>query len=93
MSAILPQSNLEDACLVAHTWGFDDSLTGLRRRPAEYFDLDSPQWDAYEQGYQEGVEFIFRLGSRRTPYQLGIAIECPHDFLVDEEDRYRERRF
>jgi hypothetical protein len=93
MSAILFQSNIEDACLVAHTWGFDDAVEGLRPRVAEYFDLDSPQWDAYEHGYAEGTEFIFRLGSRRTPYQLGIATERPHDFLVDEEDRHRERRF
>lgn len=93
MSAILPESDLDTACDIAHTWGFDDALEGLRPRPAEYFWVDSPQWDAYGQGYQEGIEFMFYLTGRRSPYQLGIATERPHDFLTDVEDRRRERRF
>lgn len=93
MSTILPEFNLEDACMVAHTWGFDDALEGLRPHPADYFWVDSPQWNAYEAGYQEGIEFIFHLGSQRTPHQLGIATERPHGFLADEEDRRLEKRF
>ena len=91
MSAISPESNLADACLVAQTWGFDDALEGLRPRPAAYFGVGSPQWDAYEQGYLEGIEHIFHLPS--TALKISVPTERPHDFLNDEEDRRRERRF
>lgn len=76
---------------VAYTWGFDDALEGLRPRPAEYFWVDSPQWQEYEAGYLAGTEHVFCLPSRVA--RLTLRTEHPADFLVDTEDRRRVQRY
>lgn len=100
MSSISPQTNpwlssgvpcarsLEDACLVAETWGFDDALNDIRPCAAAYFDCDTPQWDAYYTGYQKGTEFLFHLTGKRAAYQLGIATERPTKTWEDVQERY-----
>lgn len=80
-----------DSAAVPFLWGFDDALEGLRPRPAEYFWLDSPQWQEYEAGYLAGIEHVFWLPSLVT--RLALRTERPADMLIDEEDRRRERRY
>jgi hypothetical protein len=82
--------HLDTAADVAYTWGFDDALEGLRPRPAEYFWVDSPQWQEYEAGYLAGIEQVFCLPSPVA--RLALRTERPVDLLVDQEDRRRERR-
>lgn len=88
MSSILPQTNLADACLVAETWGFDDALSDIRPRAAAYFDCDTPQWDAYDTGYQAGIELLFRLTGRCSARQLGIVTERITETWEDIQERY-----
>jgi hypothetical protein len=78
---------LED---VAYTWGLDDALEGLRPRPAEYFWLNSPQWQEYEAGYLAGIEHVFCLPSRSV--RVALPTERHADLLTDEEDRRRVQR-
>lgn len=97
MCSVLPESSVDAACDLAHAWGLEDALEGLRPRAADYFCLDTPQWTAYAEGYQAGIELLFRLTGRRSARQVGIVTERPHDFLTDEEAPNgfprRERRF
>lgn len=96
MGSVLPESSVA-TCDLAHAWGLEDALEGLRPRAADYFWSDTPQWTAYAEGYQAGIELLFRLTGSRSARQVGIATapsgHPPHDFLTDEEDRHRERRF
>jgi hypothetical protein len=91
MRTACTEIQLEDAAAVAYTWGFDDALEGLRPRPAEYFWVDSPQWQEYEAGYLAGTEHVFCLPSRVA--RLTLRTEHPTDFLVDMEDRRRVQRY
>lgn len=85
MSSVLPESIVDAACDLAHAWGLEDALEGLRPRPADYFWQDTPQWTAYAEGYQAGIELLFRLTGSRSAQQMGIVTERPLDFLTDEE--------
>lgn len=82
--------NLEDACTVAHTWGLDDALEGLRPRPAQYFGFNSPQWQQYEAGYLAGIEHVFCLPSRSVRLALPAErIEIALSYLdIQEEPTY-----
>ncbi|MEZ4730190.1 MAG: hypothetical protein R3E79_23930 [Caldilineaceae bacterium] len=102
MSSISPQTNpwwssgipctqsLADACLVAETWGFDDALNDIRPRAAAYFACDSPQWDAYDTGYQAGIELLVRLTGKRSPRQLGI-VTAPKGAPTETWEEIHER--